>query len=87
MRLMNCIGVIVAELLYDLFDPIKFFGSSKIANHSLKAVGKVSLCVISRGWCILQRPSLPLIIEFISQGTLDTRIHVESYMSVRLILE
>ena len=38
MRLMNGISILVAELLYDLLDPVEFFSSSKITNNSLKTV-------------------------------------------------
>jgi hypothetical protein len=37
-RLVHSIGIVVAQLLYDLLDPVKFFSSSKITNNSLKTV-------------------------------------------------
>ena len=37
-RLVHGIGIVVAQLLYDLLDPVEFFSSSKITNNSLKTV-------------------------------------------------
>jgi hypothetical protein len=39
MRLMDGISIVVAQLLDDLLDPVKFFGGSKISDDSFKTAG------------------------------------------------
>jgi hypothetical protein len=39
MRLMDCISIVVAQLLDDFLDPLKFFSRSKISDDSFKTAG------------------------------------------------
>jgi hypothetical protein len=44
---MDGIGILVAQLLYDPLDPIKFFSSSKVSNNAFKAMTTVSFIRLS----------------------------------------
>jgi hypothetical protein len=37
-RLVHGVSIVVAQLLYDLLDPVEFFNSSKITDNTLKTV-------------------------------------------------
>jgi hypothetical protein len=46
-RLVNGIGILIAQLLYNPLNPVKFFGSSKISNNTLKTAHTVSFIRLS----------------------------------------
>ena len=45
MRLVDSISILVAELLYDLFDPVKVFACSKISDDSFKTAIPLAIFV------------------------------------------
>jgi hypothetical protein len=74
----NCIGIFIAKLLNDLLDPVKLLSSSKISNDPFKTADTlyVSFVQMSGGGCVLESSDLPLIIQLVVQGALDTLIHL-----------
>lgn len=77
---MHGICKFVAELLYDLLDPVELFASSKITNHTFEAVGCQFETSEFLQDCILKSSNLPLVVEFVVQSTLDARIHFENQL-------
>jgi hypothetical protein len=74
----NCIGIFIAKLLNDLLDPVKLLSSSKVSNHPLKTADRLYVSVVQKsgGRCVLESSDLPLIIQLVVQGALDTLIHL-----------
>jgi hypothetical protein len=94
MGLMDGISIVVAKLLNNLLDPVKFFGSSKIPDDSFKTARWDKLLVTKQRVCcdlmlnaLLKSSNLPLVIELVIQGALDARIHGDGiYLACKYML-
>ena len=61
MRLVDGIGVVVAELVHDLLDPVVVLGGEQVPDESLK----------------LEGAALALVVELIVEGFGDVDVHAE----------
>lgn len=84
MRLMDGICKIVAQLLNNFLDAIKFLRRGEIPDNTFEAIQHVSFGVEEVGGergkdaCVLECSDLPLVVELIIQRALDTWIHTDS---------